>query len=30
MALGLTFPSNVVLGIPLYWVAAGLLVDGVP
>ena len=28
MALGLTFPFNLVFGIPLYWAAASLLVDG--
>lgn len=28
MALGLTFPFNLVLGIPIYWTAASLLVPG--
>ena len=28
MALGLTFPFNLVVGIPLYWAAASLLVPG--
>lgn len=28
MALGLTFPFNLVVGIPLYWAAASLLVGG--
>lgn len=28
MALGLTFPFNLVVGIPLYWTAARLLVPG--
>ena len=27
MALGLTFPFNLVFGIPLYWAAASLVID---
>lgn len=30
MALGLTFPFNLVFGIPLYWAAADLLVNRMP
>lgn len=29
MALGLTFPFNLVIGIPLYWAAADPLIDAI-
>ena len=29
MALGLTFPFNLVIGIPLYWAVADLLVNAI-